>query len=70
MPVLFHMSNYRTFKYFYIHYVLKDLRSCFPQAVSYERFVQLMEHALMPLAILLNGLKGRDRYILRRFNIN
>jgi hypothetical protein len=58
--VLFHMSDYRTFKYFYLNCILKDLRSYFPNPVSYQRFVQLTEHALMPLTIFLNGLKGRE----------
>jgi hypothetical protein len=39
--ILFHMSNYRTFKYFYLNCILKDLRSYFPEVVSYQRFVQL-----------------------------
>jgi len=43
--ILFHMSHYRTFKYFYLNCVLKDLRGYFPEAVSYERFVQLEEYA-------------------------
>ena len=58
--VLFHMSDHRTFKYFYLNCVLKDLRPYFPNPVSYQRFVQLTEHALMPLTIFLNGLKGRE----------
>jgi hypothetical protein len=58
--VLFHMSDYRSFKYFYLNCVQKDLLSYFPNMVSYQRFVQLMEYALMPLTIFLNGLKGRE----------
>ncbi len=58
--ILFHMSDYRTFKYFYLNCVLKDLRPYFPHPVSYQRFVQLMEYALMPLTIFLEGLKGKE----------
>ena len=46
--ILFHMSNYREFKYFYLNCVLKDLRHYFPQMLSYQRFVQLEEYALIP----------------------
>ncbi|MDX1917398.1 MAG: hypothetical protein SFT68_05395, partial [Rickettsiaceae bacterium] len=56
--VLFHMSHYRTFKGFYIGCVLGALRKYF--MVSYPRFVQLIEHALMPLTIFFSGLKGRE----------
>ena len=53
------MSDYRTFKYFYLNCVVKDLHPYFPYPVSYQRFVQLMEYALMPLTIFLEGLKGK-----------
>jgi len=58
--ILFHMSGYRNFKDFYLLCVLKDLKPYFPKAVSYSRFVQLMEHALMPLSVFFSGLKGRE----------
>ena len=58
--VLFHMSDYRTFKYFYLNCVLKDLKHYFPRMVSYPRFVQLMEYALMPLTVLLHGLEAQE----------
>jgi len=58
--VLFHMSHYRTFKDFYIGCVLGVLRKDFPNMVSYQRFVQLIEHALMPLTIFFTGLKGKE----------
>lgn len=58
--VLFHMSNYRTLKHFYLQCVLKDLRQYFPKAVSYQRFVQLEQYALLPLTVFFNGLKGKE----------
>jgi hypothetical protein len=36
--ILFHQSNYRTFKYFY-EYVCKYLRRDFPNLISYSHFV-------------------------------
>lgn len=44
--VLFHLSHYRTFKDFYLSCVLEDLSECFPKAVSYNRFVELMGRVL------------------------
>lgn len=49
--LLFHLSGFRTFKHFYIFYVQKHMRSEFPQTVSYNRFVELMQSSLMPMAI-------------------
>ena len=57
--VLFHLSGYRNFKNFYLFCVLKDLKHDFPKALSYSRFVQIMEYALMPLTIFLNGTTGQ-----------
>jgi hypothetical protein len=38
--ILFHASNYRTFKHFYLHHVHQHLRGEFPQLLSYNRFVE------------------------------
>jgi len=52
--VLFHQSNYRTFKHFY-HYVSVHMRRDFPSLISYSRFVFLMKNLFIPLfAYLLN----------------
>ena len=37
----FHQSHYRDFKAYYIEHVQKELRSEFPNLVSYNRFVEL-----------------------------
>ena len=58
--ILFHMSGYRTFKDFYLLSVCKDLKAYFPKSLSYSRFVQLMEYALLPLAVFLSGIKGKE----------
>jgi len=44
--ILFHDSNYRTFKYFYKRHVFQRLREAFPCLVSYQRFVELKKQAL------------------------
>lgn len=58
--VIFHMSGYRTFKDFYLLCICRELNPYFPKVLSYSRFVQVMEHALMPLAVFLSGIKGKE----------
>ena len=54
----FHQSHYRNFKAYYIQHVQVNLRSEFPDLVSYNRFVELMPRALIPLLAYLRGRKG------------
>jgi hypothetical protein len=56
--VLFHQSNYRNFKSFYTEHVFKHLLWAFPRLVSYNRFVELMPSALVPLCGYLQSRKG------------
>jgi len=49
----FHQSQYRNFKAYYQEYVMKRLRSEFPNLVSYTRFVEFMPSALIPLSVFL-----------------
>ena len=53
--VHFHMSGcrFRTFKDYYIKHVCQNLRKEFPGLVSYNRFVELMPGALVPLITYL-----------------
>ena len=57
--VYFHHSNYRNFKYYYQNYLALYHLSEFPQLVSYNRFVELMSDALIPLIFYLNTRKGK-----------
>jgi hypothetical protein len=52
--ILFHQSNYRTFKHFYMYHVCQHLGDAFPNLVSYNRFVELQARALVPLAAYLH----------------
>jgi hypothetical protein len=45
----FHQSHYRNFKAYYCEQVLPHLRSEFPGLVSYNRFVEFIPSALIPL---------------------
>lgn len=57
--VLFHASSYRNFKAYYTEQVLKQYAWAFPRLVSYGRFVELMQGALVPLCGYLQTRKGR-----------
>jgi hypothetical protein len=51
--VFFHLSNHRTFKWYYKNYICSDLGEYFPQSLSYNRFVEVMRSAVVPLTVYL-----------------
>jgi hypothetical protein len=51
--ILFHLKKYRCMKHFYTMHVQKHMKSDFPKTVSYNRFVELQQKALMPMAAFL-----------------
>jgi len=51
--ILFHLSGFRKLKTFYIYFVKIHLQSEFPETVSYNRFVELQQKALLPMALFL-----------------
>jgi len=51
--ILFHHSGYRTMKGFYTNHVKVHMEHLFPKTVSYNRFVELMQAANLPLAIFV-----------------
>jgi DDE family transposase len=57
--VLFHTSSYRNFKSYYTEQVMKHLTWAFPRLPSYNRFVELMPGALVPLCGYLQTRKGQ-----------
>lgn len=57
--VWFHISGYRTFKWYYKNYVCKQLRGEFPRLVSYSRFVELMPSIIIPLCVYLHTREGK-----------
>jgi transposase len=56
--VYFHSSGYRTFKTYYLERVQKTMSREFPNLVSYNRFVELMKEAVVPLAVYLETRKA------------
>ena len=55
--VIFHQSNFRTFKYFY-KFALKFYKKEFPGMPSYSRFVSMKKKAFVPLFAYLTQKKG------------
>jgi hypothetical protein len=51
--VLFHQMHCRDIKFFYINYIKLYCKNDFPQTVSYNRFVELQEKALLPMVVFL-----------------
>lgn len=53
LMTLFHSGTFRNMKHFYQHYVQKHLQTEFPNTVSYNRFTELMQSAVLPMTIFL-----------------
>ena len=51
--IMYHLSGYRTFKWYYTKYVMVYQKKDYPDLVSYNRFVEIMEYALVPLALYI-----------------
>ena len=56
--VVFHLSGYRNFKWYYTRFMEKNYRKFFPKLVSYNRFVELMPYVAIPLTLFLQ-IKGK-----------
>lgn len=55
--ILFHQSNYRTFKHFY-QFISNHFRKYFPKLISYSRFVCLTKDLFVPLFAYLLSRAG------------
>lgn len=53
LMVLFHYGSFRNMKHFYLHYVSMHLGGLFPNLVSYNRFVELMQQSAVPMVLFL-----------------
>ena len=51
--ILFHDSDYRCFKHFYLEKVCKQLRHLFPKVVSYNRIVELERDVVIALTLFI-----------------
>jgi hypothetical protein len=52
--IAFHGGQFRNFKHFYCHYVCPYLRDCFPNVVSYNRFIELSHRCAIPFMLFLH----------------
>src|SRR3954471_3710814 len=58
LEILYHLSGHKCFEYFYQHEVLQgNLKSYFPAAPSYNRFVELKPRMLVALICYLHSLR-------------
>lgn len=55
--IAFHLGSFRNLKHFYLFYVKKHLQKEFPVTVSYNRFVELQQKAMLPMVIFLKIMK-------------
>ena len=53
LMILFHSGCFRNMKHFYEHYVKLHLLAEFPHTVSYNRFTELMQSAILPLGLFM-----------------
>jgi hypothetical protein len=51
--IIFHLGQFRNLKHFYLFYLQKHLQTEFPTTVSYNRFVELQQKAMMPMISFL-----------------
>ena len=56
--IMYHLSGYKTFKWYYTKHIMVHQRKDFPDLVSYNRFVEIMKFALIPL--ILYTIKARS----------
>jgi hypothetical protein len=61
--VYYQLSGYRTFKWFYVRYLLLYGREKIPCLPSYKGFVELMAEVLEPLAVFMQSRCGKSQGI-------
>jgi len=52
--IAFQGGQFRNFKHFYCSYVCQHLRDCFPDVVSYNRFIELSHRCAVPFMMFLH----------------
>ena len=45
----FHFGTFRKFQHYYLSYIMGAMKSYFPNAVSYNHFVELESRGFLPL---------------------
>ncbi|MDR2057004.1 MAG: IS982 family transposase [Dysgonamonadaceae bacterium] len=52
--LLYHFGSFKNFKHFYLHYVCIHLKKEFPNALSYNRFIQIEHRVFVSMMFFLN----------------
>ena len=52
--IMFHFGTFDNFKHYYLHFIRIHLRRDFPDAVSYNRFVELESRVFFKMMFFLN----------------
>lgn len=60
VAILFHYSRYRTFKDYYIYFVVPYLTCFFPNLTTYKHFNKLMKKLVLPLLSLQKTLAAKS----------
>lgn len=55
--IYFHLSNHRTFKWYYKNYICGYLQDYFPKRLSYNRFVEVKKLIAVPLLVYMMKFK-------------
>ena len=63
LVICYHLSGYRTFKWFYLRFAQKYLLPDFPGLPSYNRFIELMPDVLIPIAAFMQSRCGKGKGI-------
>lgn len=58
--IMYHLSGFRDFKTYYLYGINYKYKGYFKDLPCYPRYVSLMKKLLVPLSILLHGLKGEE----------
>lgn len=51
--IYFHLGCFRNFKHFYLFHIQSHMKKDFPNTVSYNRFVELMQKSIVPMTLFL-----------------
>ncbi len=51
--IMFRSQGFRNMKHFYMHYVQKHMKHLFGKTVSYNRFLEWMQGATLPMSLVL-----------------
>ncbi len=57
--LIYHSANFGHFKNFYKGFILELLKKYFPEAPSYNRFLELIPRVMLPLIFFMNSKMGK-----------